>query len=353
MSANLIIFEGQYMADQIRNMDKVKQLTEDAMEIIKKANQHRNWKCKETADINNSLDTISSSVKRLHSGIMRTAIALGDGLRAFHELEQRSESQANTLSSNLKNNYGFDATDRNTGNNAIVATTIIPAIQGGKITVCVLQTWFKQIQEKIREFWENFIKRNKDTHTQIPTSIPKSGHNDDTDVLKESNPPVAEKEVQTPEHESEYKIENTSGYANGNEPDFSSEYYNKYVRATQYFAANSQYNSDNVQHMNCVYYARARAMEVNGLEECPVFPDSGTSTHIRENSVAWYHKPDGGRHAVYVENVQYDESGNPQRVWFSDSNMKGQNDGTLHEMSYDDFLSYEGRGWTVANYDYF
>ena len=76
MSANVIIFEGQYIADLIRNMDKAKQLTEEAMGIIKKANQHRNWKCKETTEINNSLDTISNRVQRLNIGMMRTNIAL-------------------------------------------------------------------------------------------------------------------------------------------------------------------------------------------------------------------------------------------------------------------------------------
>ena len=111
MSANLIIFEGQYMADQVRNLDKAKQLTEDAMNIIKKANQHRNWKCKEIAEINNSLASISNNVQRLNTGIMRTALALGGGLRSFTELEQRSEGQADRLSNNLREKYGFSASN--------------------------------------------------------------------------------------------------------------------------------------------------------------------------------------------------------------------------------------------------
>ena len=120
------------------------------------------------------------------------------------------------------------------------------------------------------------------------------------------------------------------------------------------FPPKSEYNGDSVTHINCVHYARARAMEVNGLNECPSFPPGENSTVIRENSVAWYHKSGGGVHAVYVEQVKYDENGNPTWVVFSDSNMKGQADGTVHSMSYEDFQTYQGReGWQVANYDYF
>lgn len=205
MSANLIIFEGQYMADLIRNMNKAQQLTEEAMSVIKKANQHRNWKCKETTEISSSLDTISNRVQRLNTGIMRTTIALGNGLRAFHELEQRSETQANTLSSNLQNNYGFEATDRNTGTNAIVATTIIPAIQGGiKVTVSVLQAWFKQIQERIKAFWESFSKRhtNNNGDSQAPTQ---------NDTSKTVTPPIQSHEPETNDnHENTSQIENST-----------------------------------------------------------------------------------------------------------------------------------------------
>ena len=126
MSANVIIFEGQYMADLIRNMDKAKQLTEEAMNIIKKANQHRNWKCKETAEINDSLNTISNSVQKLNAGITDTALALGDGLRDFHELEQRSESQANGLSDNMRERYGFSASVRGKDDNTNLPVTEIP-----------------------------------------------------------------------------------------------------------------------------------------------------------------------------------------------------------------------------------
>ena len=205
MSANLIIFEGQYMADLIRNMNKAKQLTEEAVSIIKKANQHRNWKCKETTEINSKLDLISDRVQRLNTGITDTTLALGDGLRAFHELEQRSESQANTLSNNLKNNYGFEATDKNTGTNAIVATTIIPAIQGGKITVSVLTQWFNELNKRIQEFWNSFVNRNNNNNNQpAQTSTPNNISTSVTPTMQSVEQETENKSTQTTVNEPQY-----------------------------------------------------------------------------------------------------------------------------------------------------
>ena len=175
MSANIITFEGQYMADQMRNIDKAKQLTEEAMSIIKKANQHRTWKCKEVAELNDGLEIISNRISRLNSGIVRTGIALGKGLVSVRELEQRSETQSNTLSSNLQNSYGFSASSRNTDSTAVLPLTLVPPFTCGQITVKALIEWFKQLQENIKKAWENFAaKRNSDnsnTSTQ-PTSTP-------------------------------------------------------------------------------------------------------------------------------------------------------------------------------------
>ena len=205
MSANVIIFEGQYIADQMRNIDKARNLIGEAIGIIRKASQHRNWKCNETHEIDNGIDIISNRLNRLNTGITRTGIALGKGLVSFTELEQRSESQANTLSSNLKNNYGFEAADRSTGTNSImVATMIIPPIQGGKITVSVLQTWFAEIQKRLREFWENFAKKRTNSNSGYqppvssgtPTSTPAPDVNSNQDNTQHDETPA---NVETPE----------------------------------------------------------------------------------------------------------------------------------------------------------
>ena len=348
MSANVIIFEGQYMADQVRNMDEAKQLTEEAMEIIKKANQHRNWKCKETAEISNNLSTISNRVQRLHLGIMRTNIALGKGLRSFTELEQRSENQANTLSSNLKNNYGFEATDRNTGADAIVATTIIPAIQGGKITVSVLGTWFKQLQDAIKKFWENFTNRNKNSSTQQPTQTPTPNpvpdpiaepRDNNTDVIEEANPPVSEQPVSEPPINYATQASDKWGWNtenlpfSHNTPDMSSGAYN---RPNSEVLVNTRvlYNGwAKENRVNCVYYARARYLEVNGEQQYHCSFDYNSESIKNGNCVVRF---DG--HSVYVEH--YDAENDV--VWFSDSNMGSHSDGALQSKSFEDFKNFSG-----------
>ena len=180
MSANVITFEGQYMADQMRNIDRAKTLTEEAMSIIKSASQHRNWRCNETREIDNGIDIISRRLQRLNMGIIRTGNALGKGLVSFTELEKRSESQANTLSSNLQNNYGFEATDRTTSSDTTLPTLMLPAFPMGRITAAILTKWFNEVNRRIKEFWDNFLNRNRKTDNNngyhTPTSVPPVVH---------------------------------------------------------------------------------------------------------------------------------------------------------------------------------
>ena len=180
MSADIIIFEGQYMAYQMRNIDAAKNLTEEAIELIKKAAGHRNWKCPETAEINRGLDTISSRLSRINMGIIRTGNALGRGIVSFTELEQRSETQANTLSNKLKEIYGFNASDKSSGSDIKLPVLIIPAIPASKITVLILQDWFKKLNESIKNFWNNFSGSGSQTTSTststAPTQTPASDH---------------------------------------------------------------------------------------------------------------------------------------------------------------------------------
>lgn len=353
MSANVIIFEGQYMADLMRNMDKAKQLTEEAMGIIKKANQHRNWKCKETAEINNNLDTISNRIQRLNTGIMRTNIALGKGLQAFHELEQRSETQASTLSSNLKNNYGFDATDARTGANAIVATTMIPAIQGGKITVSVLQNCFNELHKKIHEFWKNFINRNNTGNTQpAPTvEVEPSINNAASETTDTSahTANITNEEQNTSSYQEPIYSAPTTPVAtqtsdkwgwntenlpfDHNTPDLSSDAYN---RSNSEVLVNTRelYNSwAKENRVNCVYYARARYLEVNGEQQYHCSFDYNSESIKNGNCVVRFNG-----HSVYVEH--YDAENDI--VWFSDSNMGSHHDGALQSKSFEDFKNFSG-----------
>ena len=111
MSANIITFDSQYIADQMRGIDKAKSLVEEAMTLIKNASKHRNWQCNESTEIDNSLQTIANSLNRLNMGIIQTGNALRKGLVSFTELEERAITQADSLSSNLQNTYGFSASN--------------------------------------------------------------------------------------------------------------------------------------------------------------------------------------------------------------------------------------------------
>ena len=176
MSENIIIFDGQYIADQIRNINKAQQLTEEAIDFIKKASQHKNWKCSETVEINNSLFMISSRLRRLDTKITQTGSVLEKSRENFTELENRYNEQANSIESKIQDINGFNT------NKSILPVIIIPTIPIGKITVSGLIQWFKELQERIKTFWDNFINKrnNNNTPTPSPDVTPSSDSNSDS-----------------------------------------------------------------------------------------------------------------------------------------------------------------------------
>ena len=100
---------------------------------------------------------------------------------------------------------------------------------------------------------------------------------------------------------------------------------------------------DKQEHMNCVYYARARAMEANGLDSYAV---KGSGSEIQSNSIA--HFPG---HDVFIEEVKRGADGQPTSVVFSESNWGGTVDGHQQEISYDKFIKRGGS--SVNKYTYF
>ena len=89
---------------------------------------------------------------------------------------------------------------------------------------------------------------------------------------------------------------------------------------------------------NCVYYARARYLEINGLDEYPYSINECISDpeYIKNgNCVVRFGSSNDG-HSVYVEH--YDAENDV--VWFSDSNIGGHQDGALLSMSFDEFKKY-------------
>ena len=125
MSASIITFETEYISEQINNINKAKSLVEEAESILKKTSQHRNWQCREVTEINNGLNDISRKVNRIESGITDTANVLDKALAAFTELEDRAVNNADKLSSDLQNNYGFKGSNYGSNAMTIVPRTII------------------------------------------------------------------------------------------------------------------------------------------------------------------------------------------------------------------------------------
>ncbi|MBR1485673.1 MAG: hypothetical protein IJ597_00265 [Synergistaceae bacterium] len=121
-----------------------------------------------------------------------------------------------------------------------------------------------------------------------------------------------------------------------NTPDMSSDAYHR-SNGSVNVNTRELYNSwAKENRVNCVYYARARYLEVNGGDQYPFRIDQ--TIHDPEyikngNCVVRF---DG--HSVYVEH--YDTANDV--VWFSDSNMGSHPDGALQSMSFEDFKNFKG-----------
>ena len=65
MSENLIIFDEQYVAEQIKRISQAQKLVEEALNIIRKANQHKTWQCEERYKIDESMNILSNRLTKL------------------------------------------------------------------------------------------------------------------------------------------------------------------------------------------------------------------------------------------------------------------------------------------------
>ena len=101
-----------------------------------------------------------------------------------------------------------------------------------------------------------------------------------------------------------------------------------------------RHNGDYTGSIDCFYYARARAMEVNqlGADDYP-WPEHhevGGAEGMRSNSIAYFDEIPSNphnMHAVYIEHYDADT----QTVYYSEGNFTPP-DGELKQSSLDDFL---------------
>lgn len=109
MPANLIIFDADYVSELTSKMNEACTLVDEAVAALKQASLHEGWKCKENTRISADLDDLNIRLGRLDNGVNETVRVLGGSISRFAELEAKYETQANSLSDDLTNNYGFQA----------------------------------------------------------------------------------------------------------------------------------------------------------------------------------------------------------------------------------------------------
>ena len=136
MSANVIIFDGMYTANQIRSMNSARELVEAAVQDIKRASDNDGWKCPEARKLDTHLNNIYLRLSRLSQGIGRVELALGDGLKGFHELEERAARQAEGLSGDLRESHGIPASVRGQNEKTTLPVTEVPKQEG---------SWFENL----------------------------------------------------------------------------------------------------------------------------------------------------------------------------------------------------------------
>ena len=124
MPANVIIFDAAYIAEMTSGMNIACTLVNEAVNFLRRASLHEGWKCKECVKISENLDDLNIRLGRLDEGVNETTRILGGSVSRFEALEERYRTQAESLSDDLRNNYGFQASGYSpSGQNTTTTTT--------------------------------------------------------------------------------------------------------------------------------------------------------------------------------------------------------------------------------------
>ena len=107
MPSNIMIFDADYISELTSAMNEACELVGEAVASLKKASLHEGWKCKECTRISENLDDLNLRLGRLDQGVNETVRVLGGSVSRFAELEAKYETQANSLSDDLRTNYGY------------------------------------------------------------------------------------------------------------------------------------------------------------------------------------------------------------------------------------------------------
>jgi hypothetical protein len=101
---------------------------------------------------------------------------------------------------------------------------------------------------------------------------------------------------------------------------------------------------DGKPHVNCVFFARARALEANGLSEFKYewisSGPKGAGKEIRANSIANF----DGLHQLFIESLERSEGGEVTTVYFREANWDYEDDGEQKHKTWSEFTSRPGGG---------
>lgn len=106
---NIITFDADYVAELVAKMNTACSLMAEAVESLRTASLHRGWKCKECRTITENLEGLNKRLGRLDTGVNETTRVLSNSVAKYAELEARYRRQSESLSEDLRNNYGFQA----------------------------------------------------------------------------------------------------------------------------------------------------------------------------------------------------------------------------------------------------
>ena len=134
MPSNLIIFDADYISELTNAMKEACELVDEAVSSLKKASLHEGWKCKECTRISENLDDLNLRLEKLDQGVNETMRVLGGSISRFAELESKYEAQANNLSDELRENYGYSASvhESSIGQGVSAGTAATAAAAGAK-----------------------------------------------------------------------------------------------------------------------------------------------------------------------------------------------------------------------------
>jgi hypothetical protein len=106
--AALIRFDSAYIGEQAKVSEDAQVLIEEAIDLLRKAGNHRRWQCEERSRIDDDLNNIEQQMKRSAGELSLMSSMLKKGAERFAELEERTASQESEINAELRKTWAFE-----------------------------------------------------------------------------------------------------------------------------------------------------------------------------------------------------------------------------------------------------